>query len=140
MTRAVLIFLAAGIFGCSSHVQGFGMPDGGDTGGNAGGGGTGGGGDGDGGGGGAAGGGGGGGPTSGPQNPPPGGKFPIDHVIVVVKENHTFDNYFGSFPGAEGTQMGQSSMGPVTVGRPPVQLTRDLCHTHDCALADWNHG
>ena len=25
--------------------------------------------------------------------------IPIKHVIVVVKENHTFDNYFGSFPG-----------------------------------------
>ncbi len=28
---------------------------------------------------------------------------PIKHVVVIVKENHTFDNYFGSFPGAEGT-------------------------------------
>ena len=28
---------------------------------------------------------------------------PIQHVVVIVKENHTFDNYFGSFPGAEGT-------------------------------------
>src|SRR5689334_13944909 len=32
-------------------------------------------------------------------------KIPIEHVIVVVKENHTFDNYFGTFPGAEGTTM-----------------------------------
>ena len=30
-------------------------------------------------------------------------KMPIEHVIVIIKENHTFDNYFGSFPGAEGT-------------------------------------
>ena len=29
--------------------------------------------------------------------------IPIKHVVVIVKENHTFDNYFGSFPGAEGT-------------------------------------
>jgi phospholipase C len=27
---------------------------------------------------------------------------PIAHVIIIVKENHTFDNYFGTFPGAEG--------------------------------------
>ena len=57
-----------------------------------------------------------------------------------MKENHTFDNYFGSFPGAEGTQMAQTSTGPIAVGRPPVQLTRDLCHEHSCALADWNSG
>jgi phospholipase C len=26
----------------------------------------------------------------------------IDHVVIIVKENHTFDNYFGRFPGANG--------------------------------------
>lgn len=27
---------------------------------------------------------------------------PIDHVVIIVKENHTFDNYFGSLPGVNG--------------------------------------
>src|SRR5262249_9624125 len=27
---------------------------------------------------------------------------PIKHVVIIVKENHTFDNYFGKFPGANG--------------------------------------
>src|SRR3990172_9695125 len=27
----------------------------------------------------------------------------IDHIIVVVEENHTFDSYFGTYPGANGT-------------------------------------
>jgi phospholipase C len=27
---------------------------------------------------------------------------PIHHVVIMVKENHAFDNYFGTFPGAEG--------------------------------------
>ncbi len=27
---------------------------------------------------------------------------PIEHVVIIVKENHTFDNYFGAFPGADG--------------------------------------
>ncbi len=27
---------------------------------------------------------------------------PIQHIVVIVKENHTFDNYFGTFPGANG--------------------------------------
>jgi phospholipase C len=27
---------------------------------------------------------------------------PIRHVVIIVKENHTFDNYFGRFPGANG--------------------------------------
>lgn len=28
---------------------------------------------------------------------------PIRHVIFIVKENHSFDDYFGSFPGVNGT-------------------------------------
>ncbi len=28
----------------------------------------------------------------------------IQHVIIIVKENHTFDNYFGQFPGADGAK------------------------------------
>jgi len=26
----------------------------------------------------------------------------IDHVVIIVKENHTYDNYFGTFPKSEG--------------------------------------
>jgi len=26
----------------------------------------------------------------------------VDHVVIIVKENHTLDNYFGTFPKAEG--------------------------------------
>lgn len=28
--------------------------------------------------------------------------MPIDHIIVVFFENHTFDNLYGLFPGANG--------------------------------------
>ena len=27
---------------------------------------------------------------------------PIQHLIVVMQQNHTFDNYFGTYPGADG--------------------------------------
>ena len=27
---------------------------------------------------------------------------PIEHIVIIVKENHTFDNYFGTFPGVNG--------------------------------------
>jgi phospholipase C len=30
----------------------------------------------------------------------------IDHIVFVIKENRTFDNYFGSFPGADGATTG----------------------------------
>jgi phospholipase C len=65
--------------------------------------------------------------------------IPIRHVVVIVKENHTFDNYFGSFPGAEGTTTCQLKSGTIPCGKAP-DLPRDMCHTHDCALADWDLG
>jgi phospholipase C len=61
-------------------------------------------------------------------------------VIVIIKENHSFDNLFGSFPGAEGTQIAHTSQGDIPVGRPPLLLLRDLCHGHGCALTDWHAG
>ncbi len=67
--------------------------------------------------------------------------LPIDHVIVIVKENHTFDNYFGSFPGADGTSKCLLKDGSsFDCPHAPDRTLRDLCHEHDCALTDWNGG
>ena len=31
---------------------------------------------------------------------------PIEHFVVLMQENHSFDNYFGTFPGANGIPKG----------------------------------
>lgn len=37
----------------------------------------------------------------------------VDHVVIIVKENHTFDNYFGTFPNTEGdSRLGQAQNPP----------------------------
>ena len=41
-------------------------------------------------------------------------KRPIDHVVFIIKENHGFDNYFGTFPGAKGMEMPRSPNPPPT--------------------------
>jgi phospholipase C len=43
---------------------------------------------------------------------------PIQHVVIIVKENHSFDNYFGSFPGANGTSL-PPAQDPPAGGDPP---------------------
>jgi len=69
------------------------------------------------------------------------GGYPIEHIIVIVKENHTFDNYFGSFPGAEGTTTCKLKNGTTfKCPKAPDRTLRDLCHEHSCALTDWNGG
>jgi len=35
--------------------------------------------------------------------------YPIKHIIFIIQENHTFDNYFGMYPGANGISSGASS-------------------------------
>jgi len=77
-------------------------------------------------------------PDSAPDAPPV--PIPIKHVVVIVKENHTFDNYFGSFPGADGISSIQTSSGTITPPHAPDRTTRDLCHQHDCALTDYAGG
>ncbi len=51
-------------------------------------------------------------------------KRAIEHVVIIVKENHGFDNYFGTFPGAAGARLPRSP-------NPPHQ---DPNHRHDAWL------
>ena len=37
---------------------------------------------------------------------------PIKHVVIIVKENHGYDNYFGPFPGGDGAPMAASPNPP----------------------------
>ena len=54
----------------------------------------------------------------------------INHVVFMVKENHTFDNYFGTFRGADGATRGPNSLGQViTLRRMPDQQPGDPNHT-----------
>jgi phospholipase C len=60
---------------------------------------------------------------------------------VVVKENHTFDNYFGTFPGAEGTTTCKRSDGTTfACPRAPKQTSHDLGHEHAQGLVDYHGG
>ncbi len=43
---------------------------------------------------------------------------PIEHVVIIVKENHSFDNYFGTFPGATGATL-PAAKDPPAGGDPP---------------------
>jgi phospholipase C len=73
--------------------------------------------------------------------------MPIKHVVIIVKENHTFDNYFGSYPGAEGTldSAGHNTCrtpdaGSAPCGQAPDEPSHDLDHSHASALVDWDNG
>jgi phospholipase C len=59
----------------------------------------------------------------------------IQHTVFIIKENHTFDNYFGTFPEADGATSGLTStsqMVPLTP-MPDIYQPR-LCNGWSCAL------
>lgn len=64
----------------------------------------------------------------------------LEHVVVIVLENHTFDNLFAGFPGAESLSTFTDSTGTFAAPHAPDRLPRDLCHSHDCALMAVNGG
>jgi phospholipase C len=66
---------------------------------------------------------------------------PIQHVVFIVKENRSFDHYFGQFPGAEGATTGLISTGQVVPLNPaPDVLSRDICHSWDCFITGIDNG
>ncbi len=74
---------------------------------------------------------------------------PIKHFISLMQENHTFDNYFGTYPGAEGLPAkacvpidifagpGGECAAPYHLGNTPVT---DLAHDATTASLQYNDG
>lgn len=65
----------------------------------------------------------------------------IKHTIFIIKENRSFDNYFGDFPGADGATWGLTSAGQSV----PLAHIDDcdgsvLCNAWACAQKAMNGG
>jgi phospholipase C len=68
-------------------------------------------------------------------------KLPIKHVVFLVKENRTFDNYFGRFPGANGATTGKISDGGTIPLAPLLdKSTPDITHAWAAALKSYDNG
>jgi len=80
-------------------------------------------------------------PDPGPTPTPPPARTPIQHVVIIIQENRTFDNLFHGFPGADTANSGKSSTGgtvelhPVALGDP-----HDICHAHTCWVQTYDGG
>lgn len=67
-------------------------------------------------------------------------RWPIKHVVFIVKENRSFDNMYGRFPGANGASAG-SDRGKTRMLTPAVDKTRaDFPHDYDVSVASINGG
>jgi phospholipase C len=65
----------------------------------------------------------------------------IQHIVFIVKENRSFDNYFGTFPGAYGATTAVISTGQVIpLGHTPDVAPRDLDHSWGYAITAMDSG
>ena len=75
-------------------------------------------------------------------------KTPIQHLVVLLQENHTFDNYFGTYPGAAGIPAGTKmplnpndlSQGYITPWHIGSFATTDLSHSSATFRDQYNGG
>jgi phospholipase C len=65
----------------------------------------------------------------------------IQHIVFIVKENRSFDSYFGAFPGADGATTGMISSGVrMNLRRGADRMPRDIGHDWDDARNAMNGG
>lgn len=66
---------------------------------------------------------------------------PIKHIVFIIKENRSFDSYFGTFPGANGATQGTLSTGQVIpLQHLPDATSHDVDHTWYSAIAAIDNG
>jgi len=65
---------------------------------------------------------------------------PIDHIVIIMQENRTFDNLFNGLPGADTVQSGMSD--GVAIPLQPVGLadSRGPDHSHKQWWRAWRYG
>ncbi len=61
---------------------------------------------------------------------------PIKHLVVLMQENHTFDNYFGTYPGANGIPAGTEM--PVDPSNPAAGYIVPW-HIGNATITDLSH-
>jgi phospholipase C len=69
---------------------------------------------------------------------------PIQHVVLIIQENRTFNNFFATFPGATGATIGMENVNGVTE---PITLTetaladkKNLRHSYPGFLRAYDNG
>lgn len=77
------------------------------------------------------------------QHGPPcihGDPCPIKHIIFLIKENHSFDNLFAHFPGADGASYALEGKTRVPLETTPDHLPLDISHSGASAVTAVNSG
>ncbi len=64
----------------------------------------------------------------------------IKHIVFFIKENRTFDNYFGTYPGANGATTALDSHGNIVLLRHEDDQVPDINHSSEAAWKAYDNG
>lgn len=83
-----------------------------------------------------------------PPGAPHGAAIPIDHVVVLMQENRSFDHYFARLHAKDADRAARKATNPDPLGGPPIRAFRnrrycevaDLSHSWNGTHRSWNGG
>jgi phospholipase C len=75
-----------------------------------------------------------------PNTAAPAPSGPIQHVVVIMQENRSFDHLFNGFPGADTVPYGMDKGVETPLTVTPLGNGADLDHTHTGWWKQWDHG
>jgi phospholipase C len=64
----------------------------------------------------------------------------VKHVVVIIQENRSFDNFFHNFPGADTVDAGMSRSGKVRLHAVSLDAPIDVDHQHKAFVAEYDGG
>ena len=75
-------------------------------------------------------------------------KSPIAHVVLIIQENRSFDNFFAKFPGADGATQGEEKVKKdgkwvdetIALKQEPLVFLHDFEHCHAAFETDYDGG
>jgi phospholipase C len=76
----------------------------------------------------------------GPMSQHSGGSTPIQHVVIIMQENRSFNNLFYGFPGATTASSGMGHGTKYAMKAIPLTWKYDLNHSHAQWLEDFDQG
>ena len=75
---------------------------------------------------------------------------PIQHVVIMIQENRTFNDFFATYPGADGTTTGQAianpncsppiKAGPIPLKKSNLDVPADMNHSFGGYSTAWDAG
>ncbi|MGA8532875.1 MAG: alkaline phosphatase family protein [Candidatus Tumulicola sp.] len=78
-------------------------------------------------------------PAGSATSTPPAKQY-ISHVVIMIQENRSFDNFFATYPGADGTTTGKTHDGTVVPLKKARLVAEDLEHTWKGFLTEYDDG